>query len=106
MANMNRADRARQFLPFNSLRGYYDLIKEAEREKTEKKILDEDELKKLADTFNELKRGMIVKITYYDVDSYKVIVGMIAKIDVIYRNITIVKTNIPFDDILDIIKEK
>ena len=40
MEKMNRRDRAKQFLPFNSLRGYYDLIAEKEKEVTEQKIND------------------------------------------------------------------
>ena len=30
MAKMTRADRAKQFLPFNALKGYYDLIRAKE----------------------------------------------------------------------------
>ena len=37
-------DRAMQFLPFNSLEGYYDIINEASYVKQEKKELTEDEI--------------------------------------------------------------
>ena len=36
------ADRARQFMPFASLRGYYDFIREQEREKEPRRELSED----------------------------------------------------------------
>ena len=34
---MSKLDRAKQFLPFNSLKGYYDLIREKEKEVTPKR---------------------------------------------------------------------
>ncbi len=40
---MKREDRAKQFMPFASLRGFGDEIREREFPRTEKRILDEDE---------------------------------------------------------------
>ena len=41
---MSKTDRAKQFLPFNSLRGYYDLIREKEKEVAVKRELSETDL--------------------------------------------------------------
>ena len=93
---MSRRDRAKQFLPFNSLKGYYDLIREKEKEITPKRELSDEALEELSKKLLELKKNMMVKITYYDFDSYKTIIGLVSKIDMIYQNIVIVKTKISF----------
>ena len=41
------ADRARQFMPFASLRGYYDFIREQERVKEPRRELSEDDAQEL-----------------------------------------------------------
>lgn len=99
MEKMSRRDRAKQFLPFNSLRGYYDLIREKEKEVTPKRELSNDDLLELSNKLKEIKKNMMVKITYYDVDSYKTISGLVSKIDFTYKYIVIVKTKISFNDI-------
>jgi uncharacterized protein YtpQ (UPF0354 family) len=99
---MKMSDRAKIFLPFNGLRGYYDLILKVDKIKEPKRELSEDELDNLSNIFNKLKKRMIVKITYYLDDGYVNIEGMISKINITKRIITIVKTNISFDDILDV----
>ena len=99
MEKMSRRDRAKQFLPFNSLRGYYDLIREKEKEVTPKRELSNDDLLELSNKLKEIKKNMMVKITFYDVDSYKTISGLVSKIDFTYKYIVIVKTKISFNDI-------
>ena len=42
------ADRARQFMPFASLRGYYDFIREQERVKEPRRELSEDDAQELS----------------------------------------------------------
>ena len=105
MEKMSRRDRAKQFLPFNSLKGYYDLIREKEKEITPKRELSDEALEELSKKLLGLKKNMMVKITYYDFDSYKTITGLVSKIDMVYQNLIIVKTKISFKDIsnLDIL---
>ena len=102
MEKMNRRDRAKQFLPFNSLRGYYDLIKEKEKIITPKRELSDYDLEKLSNKIKKLEKNMMIKITYYDIDSYKTIEGILTKIDINNKFLVIVKTKINFNDISDI----
>ena len=74
-------DRAIQFLPFNSLEGYYQMLDEATIIKEEKKELTEDELNDLNEKMKIIKEKMIVKIRYYYIDGYKDIIGMVSFID-------------------------
>lgn len=95
-------DRAMQFLPFNSLEGYYDIINEASYVKEERKELTEDEIDNLNNKMMLIKEKMIVKITYYKDDGYQNIVGMVSFIDKALKSIRIIKTKIYFSDILNI----
>jgi len=99
---MSMADRAKIFLPFNGLRGYYDLILKVDKKREPKRELSDDELNELSVIFSKLKKRMMVEATYYLVDGYTTIKGMISKINVTKRVITIIKTDISFDDILTI----
>ena len=94
--------RAKQFMPFTSLKGYFDLIREEQRIKEPKKSLSEEGATVLSFKLNQVKKGMLVKITYYNVDAYETMEGIVSNFDDTFRNITVVKKMIPFDDILDI----
>ena len=102
MEKMNRRDRAKQFLPFNSLRGYYDLIKEKERIITPKRELSDYDIELLNEKLKQIEKNMIIKVTYYDIDSYKTINGIVSKIDFNGNSLMIVKTLISFNDISEI----
>ena len=90
------SDRARQFMPFSPLKGYYDLIKEPKIE------LTDDMLEILSQKLNKIEKGIMVKVKYYDVDSYVEMEGMVSNIDRVYNNLTVIKTVIKFEDIYDI----
>lgn len=98
--------RAKQFMPFASLKGYFDLIREEQRIKEPKKSLSEEGATVLSFKLNQVKKGMLVKITYYNVDAYETMEGIVSNFDDTFRNITVVKKMIPFDDILDISGEE
>lgn len=105
MEKNRKADRARQFLPFNSLRGYYDLVRKVEIIKTDKKVLASDEARILDNKLSLVKRGMLVKVKYYYETGYTELEGMVSNIDLVYKTITIVSKKINIDDIIDISSE-
>lgn len=94
--------RAKQFMPFDALTGYFELINEAEKLEINKRELTPDEEYKLNRVFLELKKGMVVHIVYYDKDAYYSKDGIISNINMELKYITIVKTRILFENILDI----
>lgn len=102
MANMNRKDRAKQFLPFNALRGFYSMVKDSEKVIMPKKELLEDELIRLDFLYQQLQPGMMCKIVFYEIDGYVTKTGMVSKIDNIFRTIVIVDKIIHVDDIIEI----
>lgn len=96
------SDRARQFMPFSALKGYYELIRTKERVVVPKKELSEDYAEILSRKVVSLKEGDMVKVTYYSDGDYVEIEGILTDIDIDRRYMTIVKTTINLDDIYDI----
>ena len=98
----SKEERARQFLPFNALTGYYQMILEKQRVSEPKKELSEDEAAALSDKLKSLRRNDLVTVTFYDKDAYITKTGMITNIDFTFQTLTVVKTKIAFQDILDV----
>ena len=93
-----RASRAAQFTPF----GYYELARQQERITEPRHELTEEEALALSRTIMQVKKGDLLRVTYYDWDTYRTVSGIVARIDFAFRRIQIVKTVIGFDDILTI----
>ena len=102
----SKPDRAKQFMPFAALRGYYDLIKECERIKEPKKVLSDSECDVLSDKLKKIKKGMLVKVKYYNTDAYEETTGLVTSFDETYKTLTIIKKTLRFDDIIDIFEVK
>ena len=98
----SKEERARQFLPFNALTGYYQMILEKQRVSEPKKELSEDEAAALSDKLKSLRRHDLVTVTFYDKDAYITKTGMITDIDFTFQTLTVVKTKIAFQDIFDV----
>ena len=99
---IKKADRARQFMPFAALTGYYEVIKQREKIIEPRKELSEDEAEILSDKLSKVQKGMLITLTYYNEDCYETLTGLVSDFDPIYRTITIVKTKIAIDDIYEI----
>lgn len=98
----SKEERARQFLPFNALTGYYRMILDRQRVSESKKELSEDETEALSEKIKSLRRHDLVSVTYYDKDAYITKTGMITDIDLTFQTLTVVKTKIAFQDIFDV----
>lgn len=99
---IKKADRARQFMPFAALTGYYEVIKQREKIIEPRKELSEDEVEILSSKLGKIQKGMLITLTYYKEDCYETLTGLVSNIDPIYRMITIVKTKIAIDDVYDV----
>ena len=99
MNKMPMSQRAKIFLPFDSLRGYFDLVKEKEKIITDKKLLSEEELDKISFVLASINKRDMVSVKYYNVDGYYEIEGMVSEIDTVYKSLTVIKTKIMFEDI-------
>ena len=101
---MNKVARAKQFLPFDALKGLQEALREKEREYEEKKDLSEDTLNDLNNKFNQIDNGSLVKITFYKNGKYSEIKGRVTNIDYVKKKIQINKEyNINICDIISIL---
>lgn len=94
-----KANRAKQFLPFASLRGYYDQIRERQRIIEPRRERTEEDNERLSKQINQIRKGMMIKVTHYDKDAYVTTEGLVTGIDLIFRSLTLVKTKIDLDEV-------
>ena len=104
MKNNQKLDRAKIFLPFDALKGLQDALREKEKILVDKKILSVEEKEKIAKKLLQVKKGMIIKVIYYENKEYIELEGIVSTIDYTYQYLKIVKKEIAFNDILDIKK--
>ena len=67
-----------------------------------KKKLSIEEKEKISKKLIQIKKGMIIKVIYFENNEYIELEGMVSLIDFVYKKIKIVKKEIEFTDILDI----
>lgn len=95
-------DRARQFMPFAALRGYYDLVREAEYVPEPRRLITEERSRKLSETAAHIKPRTLASATYYDGRAYRTITGVVTQISCDLRTIQILKTTINFNDLWEL----
>ena len=101
---VNKILRAKQFLPFDALKGLQEELRKKEIEYEEKKYLSEETLTELNDSFNQIEKGSYVKIKYYKNRIYSEIEGTVTNIDYIKKKIQIDKIeNVNIYDVIDIL---
>ena len=100
----NRLDRAKQFLAFDALSGYGSLINKTKNIKYKDKFiyLDDDYNNEINNCLNNINKNNLIRIKYYDGDSYIESSGKIKKIDNYRRKIYFLNTIIDIDSIVDI----
>lgn len=96
-----KAERAKQFLPFDSLKGYHDFLKQKERIIVKRKHLSQDTCELLDRKLKQIGPGKMVKIVYYDNQEYVELEGMVTKIDRVAGVIRIVDQNIFITTIIE-----
>lgn len=97
-----RASRAAQFMPFAALTGYYDLVREQERIVEPRHELTEEEAVALSRAIMQMKKGDLVRVTYYDRDGYVARTGIVSDIELTFRRLHLGSLCIAFDDMRDI----
>ena len=102
MKNNTKLDRAKIFLPFDALKGFKEALREKEKILVDKKILSIEEKEKISKKLIQIKKGMIIKVIYFENNEYIELEGMVSLIDFVYKKLKIVKKEIEFTDILDI----
>ena len=99
---MTRASRAKQFLPFDALKGFQEAINEKQIKYDDKKELTEESYIRLEEEWNKIDEESIVRIKYYKNKRYVEIQGKVTNIDYVRKKIKVNEENINICDIIDI----
>lgn len=98
-----KLDRAKIFLPYDTLKGLREALREKEKVIVAKKILSEDEKRVLSNKLQQVQKMRLVKVVYYDGKEYVELEGLVSKVDLEYEHcLYIKKQRINFSDLLDI----
>lgn len=99
---MDRAERAKQFLPFDALKGFRETLAQKERIVVEKVELSEEYREELDRRMQQVLKNDIITVVYFHDGEYVQVTGMVSRLDVTSRIIKIVNTKISFEDIYEI----
>lgn len=102
---MSRADRAKQFMPFDALKGFREALQEKERIVVPKAEIPDDAAEAVDHMFHSISQGDMAAVTYYHNGEYVRVTGIISKLDMQKKKLSIVNTEILFSDIYEIQKE-
>ncbi len=95
-------NRACQFMPFDSLKGFREALKEAETITEDKKIISSELKESLDRELSKIKVGSKVLIKYYYEFEYIETIDILKKIDKVYKRIILSNSIISIDDIISI----
>ena len=103
---MTRQERAKQFIPFDAMKGLQEALRDREEKFTrvERRERGEDALEALSIEITRLVRGDKIKILYYHSFHEVEKIGTVDKIDIVYRYIILAGERIVFDDIYELKK--
>ena len=103
-APMPPSRRAKQFAPFDALKGLKEAIAAKERRTEPRKELSEEMIAELDKTLSELRRGQQVTVVYYGSmeQEYLQLTGTVVKVDPYWKLLQVNRVGIDFDEILQI----
>ena len=102
---VSRESRAKQFLPFDALNGFYDALKERETEYIDKAELSDEVKEHISNVLCSIEKKDIIKVRYYTPREYIDIVGIVEKVDPIKKKIVFInEVKIDFENIVNIKK--
>lgn len=96
---MDRGIRAKQFMPFDALKGFREAIAEKERIIVPKRDLSEEQKAQLERKIRQIQKEDIITVEYFQNREYVQVTGRVTRIDETCRALDIVNTRIAFADI-------
>lgn len=100
-APMPRSRRAKQFMPFDALRGLKEAIAAKERVIEPRRYPSEDTIAEINATLLGLQKGQIITVVYYGIyeQVYLQLTGPVTKVDSYWQNLQVGNTTIEFPEI-------
>ena len=105
-APMPRSRRAKQFMPFDALRGLREAIAAKERVIEPRRYPSEDAIAEINEVLLGLQKGQLVTVVYYGdyEQAYLQLTGPVTKVDLYRENIQVGNNHIDFPEIYKIWK--
>ena len=104
-APMPRSRRAKQFMPFDALRGLKEAIAAKERVTEPRRCLSDDTIAEINDVLLNLQKGQIITVVYYGIyeQAYLQLTGPVVKVDPYWHSIQIDRISIDFSEIYELL---
>lgn len=99
---MDRAQRAKQFMPFAALKGYEDALRAKEKVVVSKQELTEEQEEELNRQLLQIQKRDMITVVYFEKDEYLKVTGMVSRIDRSAQILQVVNTKIEFANIAEI----
>lgn len=102
---MSRAERAKQFSPFDALKGLQEVIKikEYEHDRIARGEMSEDDIKEISSVLAELEKGDKVELDFFR-DGHIIKLSGTAKLDLLNQKLFVGAFEINLDEIVKIKK--
>ncbi len=99
---MDRSNRAKQFMPFDALKGFREALREKEKIVVDKRELSEEQKEELDYKLRQIHKMDMITVEYFQEGEYVQTTGVVTRIDENSRVLKIVNKKIDFDDISDL----
>ena len=101
---MTRQERAKQFAPFDAMKGLQEALRDREERhsRVDRHEISEDDISRNSKILAKLRPGMQVKIFYYCAFHDIVKTGMVTDVDLTFKRLKLEDEQIWFDDIYSI----
>lgn len=102
MQNNNKNKKGQQFMPFDALTGLKSELKKREEIKVNMPIYDDEVIEQISSQLSEIKKHDLIRIKYYRNYRYYTVEGLVTEINPPLHTISIGRTKILFETILEI----
>ena len=99
---MDRENRAKQFMPFDALKGFREALEEKERVVVSKRELSEEQKEELDFKLRQIHMLDMITAEYFHDGEYVQVTGVVSRIDETSKVLKIVNTKMKFEDIVDL----
>lgn len=101
---MPRSERAKQFAPFDALKGLKKALrlKEYEHDRMVRGDIDDETIDKISKQLQKIKKNDTIYIKYFEDGYYKELKEKVKRIDVNKREVELESKTIFFDDLFDL----
>ena len=101
---MTQAERAKQFAPFDAMKGLQEAIRDREERhaRVERHDISEEQMERNSEIFAKLTKGARVRIECYYAFHDIAVTGTVTVIDTVFRYLKMGREKFPFSDIYSI----